>query len=272
MHVRSRLILSLTALAALACSGDRATGPSQAEAEMAAAEFERVGAELGASAGPSAALTYNSAAAALRGGARVSLVEVTVGGVTESWNAFGHEIQFELPPGFAAENLAPPPPLRAFLAWRPSSSGLRVIHLLSAEESGPIGRIFPATLDPATLDDGTPMARSFLMYAENREVLWQAVSGEQTSRLLSTGAACPVPAARAPMLTVPPSCVEAAFTFGFSNVEAHPFAFRFVSGAAPMPASGTRTLSMAPQPVAGVKLKVTLVALTLPPIASRALP
>ncbi|MDQ3949244.1 MAG: hypothetical protein M3282_02775 [Gemmatimonadota bacterium] len=273
MHVCSRPIFSLAALSVLGCSGDRATGPTQDEADRAAAEFERVAAELGVAAGPgfaagpTTALTYNSAAAALRGGARVTRVDIAVGGATETWSAFGHEIQFELPPGSTTQGLTAPPPLRAFLAWRPSPSGLRVIHLLSVEESGPIGRIFPATLG----NEVTSMVPSFLMYAESRDALWQAVSGAQTSRLVSTGAACPAPPLRAPTSLPPPSCVEATFTFGFSNAQAQPFALRLGPGAPPT-VSGTRTLSMATQAVRGVKLKVTLIPFAFPPIAGRALP
>jgi hypothetical protein len=268
MLVRSRLILSLTAAATLGCAGDRATGPNQEDTEKAAAEFERVAAELGVAAGPTAVLTYSSAAAALRAGGPVTQVDISVGGVTEKWNAFGHEIQFELPPGSATLNLTAPPPLRALLAWRPSASGLRVIHLLSGDESGPIGRIFLATPGEELMST----VPSFLMYAEGRDVLWQAVSGEQTSRLVSTGAACASPPVRGPTAPPPPSCVEASFTFGFSNVQAQPFALRFGPMAPPNLASGTRTLSMSSQAVAGVKLKVSLVAFAVPPIASQAVP
>src|SRR5687767_4198003 len=108
---RRCVFLSVVAVAALACGGDRATAPS--EADRAAAEFERAAADLGFASAPSAALT--SAAAAIRGGARVTQVDISVGGTTERWSAFAHEIRFEVPASSAAPWLAPTP-MRSILA------------------------------------------------------------------------------------------------------------------------------------------------------------
>jgi hypothetical protein len=264
MRVRSRPVILLGLLAALAaaCGGDRTTGPGQDDAAQAAAEFERAAAELGFIGGP-AALTYSSAASALRGGARIAQVDIIVDGVTEKWNALGHEIEFELPAGSELEHLPPPRPLRALLAWRPSPAGMRIIHLLGEDESGAVGRLFP----DEGAEDVLLVWPSHLLYADGRNSLWQAVSGEQTSRLVATGAACPAPPPRAASPLPPRTCVEASFHFGFSNVRAQPFVLQLGPGPPPTPATGSRALSMAEQSVAGVKIKVTLIAFELPPLA-----
>ena len=248
MTLRSCLAAVCAAVLALGCSTDRSTAPTQTDAARAADEIEREASQLAVLAGPEAALTYHSAAAALRQGARVSTVKITVGTETADWYAFGHELVFTEPPGVTP--VIEPLPMRALLAWRAGPAGtLQMIHLLAMGETGPIGRLAPIDVS----SEPPQIFPSFLMYAESRDAFWQGVSGSQTSKRTSTGASCPAPPTRPVAAAPAPTCVEATFTFGFSGVEAQPFVVR--RGASPS-AAGTRTLSMAEQSVTGVQVTI----------------
>lgn len=156
--------------------------------------------------------------------------------------------------------------MRPLLALHRRRQGCGVVHLLSTEESGPIGPIFTGALEPKST------VPSSLIYAVNRDIIWQDVSGEQTSRLVSTGVTCPPSPVGSPTFRPAASCVQAAFMFGFANVRAEPFPLRVGPGGPPPKISGSRTLSMAARAASGVKLKVTLVTFAVPPTASEAIP
>ena len=249
MRLRQHLSIAICAAAAVGCGADRVTAPD--ESARAAAELELAAAQAGVAAGPTGALTFQSAAAALRAGARVSGVDIQVGGVSEKWNAFAHEMELVFPEGGMAGDPPPPLRMRALLAWRATPSGMRVIHLVAEEDAGAVG-------DPLVDDSPELHFPAFLMYSEGRNLLWAAVRGNQTSSVTRGTTPCPAP--RAPAATVQQQCVEASFTFGLSDVEARPFAIPAFGPAAPPPnlATGSRSLSMPPQTVRGVSVKLVL--------------
>jgi hypothetical protein len=245
------------------CGADRATAPDDANAR-AAEEFERAAAEIGFAVGPTAAITYQSAASALRGGARISQVEITVHGRTETWNAIGHEIRLWTSAGSPAYPFDAPP-LRSFIAWQPMGSAMRVLHLLAASDGDQIRSLNPiGSID----DDGVLAPASYLMYAEGRNAIWEGVSGGQKSAVDATSTPCPQPA-RPAGAPAPPTCVEATFTFELTNVEARPYVPPpFVLTPIPFQntASGTRTISMASQTIKGVQVTLTLSPVPFAPI------
>src|SRR3712207_1699581 len=107
--------LSIALCAAAACGGDRVTAPD--ETLRAAAEFELAASQVGGAGGPTGALTFHSAAAALRAGARASTVDIQVGGRTEKWNAFAHETELVLPER-STTSTAPALRIRGLVAWQ----------------------------------------------------------------------------------------------------------------------------------------------------------
>ena len=123
MNPRSCLAVVSAAVLALGCSADRPTAPSQTDVAQAADEIEREASQLAVVAGPEAALVYQSAAAALRQGAPVSTLKITVGTETADWYAFAHELAFAEAPGVTS--LIEPLPMRALLAWRAGRPGCR---------------------------------------------------------------------------------------------------------------------------------------------------
>ncbi|MFN2566514.1 MAG: hypothetical protein ABR499_16070 [Gemmatimonadaceae bacterium] len=265
MRFRRHLSIAVCA-AAVGCGVDRPTAPD--ESARAAAELERAAAEMGFATGPAGALTFQSTAAALRGGARATTVDITIDGRTEKWNAFGHEIQLESL-GTEVSDVEPPPPMRSLLAWRSTSSGVRVIHLLAATAAADLGD--PLTGEPD--DQATTLVLpSGLTYAEGRNLVWVSVRGRQTSSVRRSSAACPAPPRPAGAPPAPP-CVEASFTFGFSDVEAEPLVLPFgPTQVSQNLATGIRTLSMAPQTVGGVSVKLGIRVIGVPPIAGPAIP
>ena len=263
MKIRLLSIASL-AVAVAACGADRATAPD--DAARAAAELDVAASHVGLAAGPAGALAVQSAASALRGGIRPTQVDITVAGVTEHWNALGHEIHVLFPGGALAG--FEPPPVRALVAWRPSSTGMRVLYLLATAEDGALGPLLPVPAAGET-DLAFP---SVLLYSEGPNLLWQASAGEQTSKLTATGGPCSTRSVRPVAALAAPTCVEATFVFSLSGAAAEPFALRFAPGAPANAATGTRTLAMLPQTVTGVQLKVTLPAPPPPTIAGQGLP
>jgi hypothetical protein len=270
MRVHSRAAVAVTLGTALSagCGADRATGP---DANVRAAEeFERAAAEIGFAVGPTAAFTYQSAAAALRGGAPISQVQITVNGKTETWNAIGHEIEILTltgQPGYNFEEL----PLRSFIAWQPMGSTMRVIHLIAASDDDQIRSLNPiGSID----DDGVLAPASYLMYAEGRNAIWEGVTGGQKSAVTPTGTPCAQPARPAGAWPAPP-CREASFTFELTNVEARAYVpppFVLIPIPFQNTASGTRTISMASQTIRGVYITVTGFVLPFTPITGPPLP
>lgn len=266
MRFRSQLAFTVAAAATLGCSGERVAGPSD-EASRAAAELERAAADLGLGADPSAALTLQSVATALRGGVRPSQVEISVdGGLPEKWYAFAHEIRFEPRSGAVPADLFTEATFRVLLAWRATDAGPRLIHLAAVGDEGPIGAFFPTDL-PTVVGPGFELL-SNLMYSEGRNLFWDAVRGRQTSSMTPGQTPCPTP--RRPAGAPPaPRCVLAGFTFGFSDVEAEPFSFPFgPGGPRPSVATGTRRLSMAPQQVDGTLVTIDFQTIGFQPLAA----
>jgi hypothetical protein len=252
MQLRRHLTFAL-ATAVLACGGDRPTAPL-VEAERAASELERAAAELGLGADPSAALTYQSVAAAIRGGAPVAVVKITADGRLEEWFAFGHEIQFEPTTAATPADLPIEFGLRALLAWRaPQGGPVQVLHLTTSGNEGPIGQFAP--IDPV---DGTLTFPSTLMYSEGRNLFWEATRGYQWSSARATSTPCPGPR-RTVAGAAAPKCVLATFKFRFADVEAEPFSFPFAPpGSVPSAATGKRALSMGEHTIDGMRVTIDL--------------
>jgi hypothetical protein len=259
MQLRRYLAVSLAA-ALVGCGGDRTTAPAD-DAARAASELERAAAELGAGADPSAALTYQSIATAVRGGAPVHRVEISVDGKAETFYAFGHEIIFDPASASTPIDLPIRSALRAFLAWRATEGGrVQVIHLAASDDAGPIGEFAP--IDP---DDGTLAFPSSLLYSEGRNLLWEGTSGYQWSSAVAGTTPCPGPRrpANAP---APPKCVLATFKFRFADVEAEPFSLPFAPfGSPPSAATGKRTLSMAEHTIPGMQITLDVRIIGVPP-------
>jgi len=270
-HQRAAFTLATTlaGTALLGCGGDRTVGPPE-EAARAAAALERAATEGGLGADPTAALTYQSVAAALRGGAPVREVEISVDGADpEKWYAFGHEIRFEPATSSGPADLFGGSALRALLAWRPTNAGVHVVHLVANGNEGAIGEFLPTQ----PFDGREIELPSILMYSEGRNLLWEAARGTQTSGILDESST-PCPAPRRPAgAPAGPTCVMASFTFGFSGVEAEPASFLFgPNGPVPSSATGPRRLSMAPQPVDGMVMTIDFRMLDLPTLAPAPLP
>jgi hypothetical protein len=264
MRFRTHVPLVLATATLLGCGSDRVAGPSD-EATRAAAALERAAAEAGIGVDPTAALTYRTVAAALRGGAPVSEVEISVdGGLPQPWHAFGHEIRFEPATGGGPADLFGESSFRALLAWRVVESEVHVIYLLANGNEGAIGDVFPAT----PLDGTEIELPSTLIYSEGRNLFWVGARGTQTNALVNESRT-PCPAPRRPAGAPPaPTCVIASFNFGFSGAEAEPPGFLFgPNGPAPSQATGTRRLSMAAQQVGGTVMTIDFRTLDLPALA-----
>jgi hypothetical protein len=252
MQLRTHLAFAL-ATTVLGCGGDRPTAPPD-NADRAAAELERAAAELGLGADPSAALTYHSVAAAIRSGAPVDVVKITVDGSLQEWYAFGHEIQFEPTTAGMPADFPIAFGLRALLAWRaPQSGPVQLLHLTASGDEGPIGEFAP--IDPV---DGTLTFPSTLMYSEGRNLFWEATQGYQWSSAAPTSTPCPAP--RRPVAgAAAPKCVLATFKFRFADVEAEPFSFPFAPpGSGPSAATGKRMLSMGEHTIDGMRITIDL--------------
>jgi len=265
MRFRERAAFTISVAAFLGCGGDRATGPSDS-ATRAAAALERAAAEVGLGADPTAALTYQSVATALRGGVPVSEVEISVdGGPAQRWYAFGHEIRFEPATGGGPADLFGESSFRTLLAWRETESRVHVIHLVAAGAEGPVGQFAPT--EPF---DGTEIELpSSLMYSEGRDLFWEAARGTQTNALVSESATT-CPGRRRPAgAPAGPTCVLASFSFGFSGVDVEPSGFLFgPNGPLPSAATGTHQLSMGAQPVGGLVMTIDFRTLTPPTVVA----
>ncbi len=266
MRLRDHLAFPLVA-AILGCGGDRTTAPSD-DAARAASDLERAAAELGLGADPSASLTYQSIAAAVRGGAPLQQVQIALDGKTESWYAFGHEIRFDPASASTPVDLPIAGGLRALLAWRATAGGsVQVIHLSASADDGPIGQFAPMDLG-----DGSLVFPSTLLFSEGRNLFWEATSGHQWSSI--TPGTTPCPGARRPGgAAPPPRCVLATFKFRIADVEAEPFSFPFGPlGSRPSAATGKRRLSMAEQTIDGMQMTIDLRVIGLPPFGVRTVP
>ena len=252
MRFQTGLAFTLAAATLIGCGSDRVAGPTD-EANRAAAALERAAGEAGIGVDPSSALTYLTVAAALRAGAPLREVEISVDGAPpEKWYAFGHESRFDPPTGASPVDLFGESSLRALLAWRTAGSQVHVVHLLSSGNQGPIGPLFPI---PEL--DGTQLGlASSLIYSEGRNLFWEAARGTQTSAIVSESQT-PCPSRRPAAAPAGPSCVLASFSFGFSGVEVEPASLLFgPGGPGPSAAAGTRRLSMAPQQVDGMVMTI----------------
>ena len=267
MRFRKHLTLSLVAVA-VGCGGDRSTGPND-DAARAASDLERAAAELGLGADPSAALTYQSIAAAVRAGAPLQRVQITLDGKSETWYAFGHEIRFDPASASTPADLPIAAGLRALLAWRATEGGpVQVIHLSASGDDGPIGQFAPVNGD-----GGSIVFPSTLLLSEGRNLFWEATSGHQWSSV--TPGTTPCPGARRPGGAAPPApkCVLATFRFRIADVEAEPFTFPFGPlGSRPSAATGKRRLAMAEQTIDGMQMTIDLRVIGLPPLGVRTVP
>jgi hypothetical protein len=240
--VRTLAVAALVSLTAC----ERTPTETFADAERAAADFDHIADSL-LSAGADVSLTY--AYRGLANAARVghpSRVAITVDGVPREFLAVARDLRWT-PTGACAEPgslclLAPP--LRSMVAWD-RATPRRVVQLTATPGGMPIGVTFPTTTASAFMSTAT------LTWFDGAGGMYLGTDGTQS---ISDPVRSSTPCFTTSFPTITPGgdCVFADFTVSFAATVAPP----------PLPishntATGTHTLAMAPQTVAGSSVSLS---------------
>lgn len=228
-------VVSLTA-----CGGTATETLADADAQRAAAEFDHIADSL-MSAGADASLTY--AYRGLAGAVRVghpSPVSITIDGTPTSFLAVARDIDWERT-GACAEPgslCLMAPPLRSMIAWD-RATPRRVVQLTATPGGMPIGALYPGTTMGAFMNTAT------LSYLDGAGGMYLGTDGTQS---ISDPVRSSTPCFTTTFPTISPggTCVLADFTVSFSGTVAPPPVVISRNTA-----TGTHTLAMASQPVAG---------------------
>jgi hypothetical protein len=248
--ISNLLPLALACAAAAACvdSPTETAAPSSlADENFLATSFDSLSQSAAAQGDLERGEDFHWAALAVRLGVSPSRVDIDNNGTTESFDAFVHVVAWANP--FAA-SATRPLANRSFIAWRKGSEKLQVLVVGSAIDIAEVGESATIRLGPALGTSATaPITFGSATYYERGATpsTWIGVGG--TARIAATGTAgeaCVLPR-NAPDGV---GCLVARFTVGLDLKLARARNDARVKEAN----AATRTMTMAPQPVAGARL------------------
>lgn len=233
--------LAAAAVAALtACAGTPTESLVDADAQRAAALFDHVADSLTAAGGDAAIVrSYRGLASAVRVG-RPSPIAITIDGTPREFLAVARDIDWART-GACAEPgslCLMAPPLRSMIAWD-RSTPRRVVQLTATPGGMPIGTMSPGTTTGMFMNTAT------LTYFDGAGGMFLGTDGTQ-SISDPVRSSTPCFTANVPMISPGGDCVLADFTVSFAGTVAPPPVL--IPGNT---ATGTHTLAMASQPVAG---------------------
>lgn len=242
---RTRRVALLGAVALVAaCAGDSTAPEPQDDAALAAQQFTHMADSVTRNGGdPQVGGAYGNIATILRLGGRVTPVTISIDGTATPFVATAMSVVST----FAGCTLptcsvtVPALAQRGLIAWA-KDDPTRIVQLTSAADDEAIGVI----ADPTLLAIWAPTAT--LMYMDGTHAVYAGTSGTQHIAVTKLDTPCPLPPdSLARVLVDPiPNCVLADVAVRFSaTVDPIPIA---IDGNT---ASGTHTISMSEQTVAG---------------------
>lgn len=244
--VQRLAVLAFAGGALAACVDSPTEAASPAADNQVATSFEVLAQEQFAAGDVERGEEFRWAGLALRAGVVPSRLDLTNDGAGEVYNAFVHAARW------TETTLAMRPPLhRAMFAWRKNGDRLQVIIVSMRSDSAPVLHPFSMRPNAPGGSPSGPMAGAKAAYFERGPggSAWIGVGG--TAKILETqsGGACQAPNAtdRPPGVSCELARFAVALTADFGVTTA--FASRDLAQGVPL-----RTISIAPQPVAGVKL------------------
>jgi hypothetical protein len=240
------LAAAVVALLAAGCTSS--TEPFLDPAALAAAvTFDRIADSLSATTvDPGVRNAYREVARVARSGTALSSVVISVDGVPTEFLAMAQSLDQSLCPRQSFCDLVARPPLNSVVAWQ-RSDPRRILQLTSDNEL-PIGGAMPGYTGPDPF-----RGRSTLTYLDGAGGVYLGTSGAQFIGASTTEQQCrlPSPPVGPELDYTPPDtrCYVTAFDVSFEGTVQPPlFALRNNT------ASGTHSIAMAFQPVAGTKL------------------
>jgi hypothetical protein len=242
--------LTLAALGAACANDATAPDPVQGDAALAAQTFSHMADSVTQSGGdPQIGGAYGNIASILRIGGRVTPVTISIDGVPTPFVATAMSIESTfagctLP---ACSVSIPSVALRGLVAWAKDDPS-RIVQLTSASDDEAIG-VIP---DPTLLASWAPTAT--LMYVDGANAVYAGTSGTQHFAVTTLDTPCPLP----------PDSLARVFVDPIPTCVLADVAVRFSATAGPIPiaiagnrASGTHTISMIEQTVAGTHREFT---------------
>jgi hypothetical protein len=248
-----RLVAATACLLAYACGADGTSAPQNDDAVRAANAFTQLSDSIVKSGGDSSiAGAYASVGDAIRKGARISPVTITVDGVATQFMATA-QLNVMTPACLACMRPQAPLTLRTFVAWQVNDPR-RVVQVSSEMDADSIRAYLTPTFA------AYPGRSASLVFLDGKGGSYFGTSGTQHAAVVTSDTPCK----SSPTIQIypaPPVCTLAAFTIDFS-AKAEPSAFL----APKNPASGTHSFAMAPQAVDGVRLNLSGGVPAKPPI------
>jgi hypothetical protein len=244
--LRRSVAFLVVALLASACGADRTSAPQGEDAYAAANIFTQMSDSVRRAGGDSSiASAYSALADAVRKTGRVSPVTITIDGVATAFMATAEE-HFIAPVCPACASPIASSTLHTLLAWAPSDPR-RIVQIVSTADVPPTDSYY-------TLGAG-PLGAA-IAYFDEKGGAFLGMSATRHFSVSNTKAIC-ASSAIIQMYPPMPVCTNADFIVDFAGVaEASQYLI------SRNPATGSHTLSMASQPVAGVRIELTT---TLPP-------
>jgi hypothetical protein len=254
LHSLARRLAFVAGAATLAACGSDSTAPIDAtsDAALAAQTFTQLADSVTRNGGDAdVGSAYAGIAGILRAGGHVTPITLTIDGSATTFIAAATTFQTTIndcPPG--AYCFAPPSTfaIRNLIAWD-KANPKRLVQLSSSSNDEIIGAI----LDPSPLAIYARMAS--LVYMDGAGGTFLGTSGTQKFELANSGTPCPAASdsVRTGYLRPRSACTLAAHTVSFSGALA-PSPFMRATAAA----TGTHTIAMTAQSVAGTLMSITI--------------